>query len=77
MKPSLPKMILSGMLFSFQFSFSQNFGTALQFDGVNDRVEVPNNNNFLEPSNFTLEVWLKKDRINSPWGKDRVMISEL
>lgn len=77
MKTSLLKFhyLVLAISFSASAAMAQNFGNSLWFDGADDRVMVGNTNHLLEPVNLTFEAWFKKDRINSPSGKDRLMIS--
>jgi hypothetical protein len=51
----------------------QNFGsifepaTHLNFDGVNDRVELPNESNFDFTSTFSMEAWIRVTSFTQEW----------
>ncbi|HPD65550.1 MAG TPA: T9SS type A sorting domain-containing protein [Bacteroidia bacterium] len=54
----LALMTIMGVLFSFQFAFSQ--GNCLYFDGTDDYISVANSSSLnFGTGNFTIECWLK------------------
>jgi hypothetical protein len=46
---------------------SGRFGRALQFDGANDWVTIPNDADFNLTSGLTLEAWVRPDILGSSW----------
>jgi parallel beta-helix repeat protein len=41
------------------------YGSALYFDGIDDRVEIPDSESFLAQYEVTLEAWIKRDSYNN------------
>jgi hypothetical protein len=46
---------------------SGRFGRALQFDGANDWVTIPNDADFNLTSGLTIEAWVRPDILGSTW----------
>ncbi|MEL1247141.1 LamG-like jellyroll fold domain-containing protein [Flavobacterium helocola] len=57
---------LMGMLFIASTSFSQT-ATHLNFDGVDDRVELSNESNFDFTSTFSIEAWIRVASFTQEW----------
>jgi hypothetical protein len=55
-------------------SFQENYGNALDFDGVNDRVHVSHVSMFDTPDFFTIEAWIKTD--DETWPIHRMFFSK-
>ena len=56
------------ILFFFCFLYSQGGGYALEFDGVNDNINIGDINNLDGASTFTIEFWFDINNLNNMYS---------